>query len=117
LMLLSGVGMVVATQASALSPSRADGSRASEVAGLHGAKPTAVAATAWPWLVLAGGLLAVAVGVLTMVRGRRWPAMGRRYEAGRKPVVVRSSETASSQTSSSEGWMWDRLDEGDDPTV
>ena len=112
LMLLSGVGIVVATQASAFRPSRAVASRASQVAGLPGAKANAVAATGWPWLVLIGGLLAITVGALTMLRSRRWPAMGRRYEAGRKPVAVRSSEASSSETS-----MWDRLDEGDDPTI
>ena len=107
LTLLSGVGIVLATQASAFDPSAAVASRASQVAGLHGAKANEIAATGWPWLVMVGGLLAVVVGVLTMVRSRRWPAMGRRYESGYKPVSVRSSETS----------MWDRLDEGDDPTV
>ena len=117
LTLLSGVGIVVATWASAFDPSAAVASRASQVAGLHGAKASEIAATGWPWLVIVGGLLAVLVGVLTIARSRRWPAMGRRYEAGRKPVPVRSSESSSSETSSSETWMWDRLDEGDDPTV
>lgn len=117
LMLLSGVGIVVATQASAFSPSRAVTSRAVQAAGLHGAKAKAVAATGWPWFALVGGLLAIAVGALTMLRSRRWPAMGRRYEVGRKPVAVSSSQTSSSETSSSETSMWDRLDEGDDPTI
>ena len=112
LMVLSGVGIVVATQGSVFSPSRAVASRAGQVAGLPGARANAVAATAWPWLVLIGGVLAVAVGALTMVRSRQWPAMGRRYEAARTPVAVRSNETSSSGT-----WMWDQLDEGDDPTI
>ncbi len=107
LTLLSGVGIVLATQASAFDPSAAVASRASQVAGLHGAKANDIAATGWPWLVMVGGLLAVVVGLLTMVRSRHWPAMGRRYESGREPVSERSSEAS----------MWDRLDEGDDPTV
>jgi uncharacterized membrane protein (TIGR02234 family) len=107
LMLLAGVGIVTATWSSAFDPSAAIASRARQVAGRSGAKATHLAATGWPWLVLAGGVLAVLVGVLTVLRSRRWPAMGRRYEAGRGPSRSRPSEAS----------MWDRLDEGDDPTL
>jgi uncharacterized membrane protein (TIGR02234 family) len=107
LMVLAGAGIVVATQTSAVDPSAAVASRAGQVAGLHGAKAADVAASGWPWVVLTGGLLAVVVGVVTVVRSRRWPSMGRRYETGR----------TSRPESSGEASMWDRLDEGDDPTV
>jgi uncharacterized membrane protein (TIGR02234 family) len=106
LMVLAGVGIVTATWSSAFDPSAAIASRARQVAGRSGAKATHLAATGWPWLVLAGGVLAVLVGVLTVLRSRRWPAMGRRYEAGRSP-----------RSRPSEASMWERLDEGDDPTL
>jgi uncharacterized membrane protein (TIGR02234 family) len=64
-------------------------------------------ATAWPWIALVAGVVAVATGVFATVASGRWPAMGRRYEsvgaAKRGPVTETS--------------IWDRLDEGDDPTV
>ena len=107
LMLLAGAGIVLATQRSAVDPSAAVASRADQVAGLHGARAADVAASGWPWVVLTGGLVAVVVGVFAIVRGRRWPSMGRRYETGRKARTESSSEAS----------MWDRLDEGDDPTA
>ena len=64
-------------------------------------------ATAWPWIAVVAGLLAIATGVFAAVASGAWPAMGRRYEsagsARRGPVTETS--------------MWDRLDEGDDPTA
>jgi hypothetical protein len=62
--------------------------------------------TGWPWIAAAGGLLAIAAGLLTAVASRDWPAMGRRYE-----------QSGSPSRDSSEASMWDRLDVGDDPTV
>src|SRR5450631_1127377 len=63
-------------------------------------------ATAWPWITLVAGVVAIATGVFATVASRGWPAMGRRYEstgfAKRGPVTETS--------------MWDRLDDGDDPT-
>lgn len=64
-------------------------------------------ATAWPWITLVAGAVAIATGVFAAVASGRWPAMGRRYEstgsARRGPVTETS--------------MWDRLDDGDDPTA
>ncbi len=62
--------------------------------------------TAWPWVTLVAGVLGAACGVLAVVGSGRWPSMGRRYESGRAkdgPLT--------------EVGMWDRLDEGDDPTA
>ncbi len=64
-------------------------------------------ATAWPWIALVAGLVALATGVFAAAASAAWPAMGRRYEsvgaAKRGPVTETS--------------IWDRLDEGDDPTA
>jgi uncharacterized membrane protein (TIGR02234 family) len=63
------------------------------------------AASAW-WLVAAlGGLLVAAGGLLAVLHGSRWPAMGGRYERDAQP---RPRETASA---------WDQLDQGVDPTA
>ncbi|GIJ25267.1 hypothetical protein Vqi01_04290 [Micromonospora qiuiae] len=66
----------------------------------------------WPAICLLGGLLAAAGGLLTALRGHRWPAMGARYErpsnrpAAGGPVGGRGTVDA-----------WDALDRGEDPTV
>jgi uncharacterized membrane protein (TIGR02234 family) len=72
----------------------------------------ALTVTAWAWVTVAAGVLAIAAGALTVGRSGDWPAMGRRYESGgsarRGPVT---------EASHSQATLWDRLDEGDDPTV
>jgi uncharacterized membrane protein (TIGR02234 family) len=72
-----------------------------------------VAVTGWAWVTVAAGLVAIAAGVLTVVSSRAWPAMGRRYESGagarRRQITAATPITAAT--------MWDRLDEGDDPTA
>jgi uncharacterized membrane protein (TIGR02234 family) len=73
-------------------------------------------AAGWPVVVLVAGLLAVAVGVLVVLRGRDWPAMGRRYErpgaAGAGPVRRDDAQTDEERTAAA----WRALDRGDDPT-
>jgi uncharacterized membrane protein len=64
-------------------------------------------ATAWPWIALVGGVVALATGVLATIASGGWPAMGRRYE----------SAGAASRGPITETSLWDRLDEGDDPTT
>jgi hypothetical protein len=64
-------------------------------------------ATAWPWIALVGGLVALATGVFATIASGGWPAMGRRYE----------SAGAASRGPITETSLWDRLDEGDDPTA
>jgi len=57
--------------------------------------------TLW-WLpTLLGSLLVLAVGLLTCMRGRQWPGLGRKYE--------RSTERRLTD--------WQALDQGVDPTV
>jgi len=64
-------------------------------------------ATAWPWIALGAGIVAVATGVFASVASGGWPAMGRRYES-----VGSAKRGPATETS-----IWDRLDEGDDPTA
>jgi uncharacterized membrane protein (TIGR02234 family) len=69
-------------------------------------------ATAWPWIALVAGVVAVATGIYGAVASGRWPSMGRRYES--RPA---GSPAAGPLTDLTELAMWDRLDEGDDPTA
>ncbi len=54
---------------------------------------------------LAGGLLIAAAALWSALQGRRWPAMGGRYE-----------RTPGPEASSSRRAVWDALDHGRDPT-
>jgi hypothetical protein len=76
------------------------------VAGVPGESPvTDVRLTAtWPVLTVAGGALVAVAGLVAIVRGRRWSALGRRYDA--------PSPAAPPQT----GDLWAAQDRGEDPT-
>ena len=77
-------------------------------------------APAWPVLATAGGALGVLAGLAAVVRGRRWPGMGRRYErvvgphgtgGGAAPPAAPMDEDQRA------GAAWAALDRGDDPTA
>jgi hypothetical protein len=57
--------------------------------------------------VVAGAVVAAA-GVVTALRAGRWPAMGARFEAVRRPVTTAPDAPP--------GELWDALDRGTDPT-
>jgi hypothetical protein len=61
--------------------------------------------TGWRWLAGVGGVGVTAAGTATVLRGSRWPAMGRRFEA---PAVARHP--------SDDTDLWRALDRGHDPT-
>ncbi|MBC3191386.1 Trp biosynthesis-associated membrane protein [Pseudonocardia sp. C8] len=69
----------------------------------------AVTATPWPWLAVAGGVLALAATVLLVVREPRLPRLGARYAApgAREGAADTDPDRAA----------WERLDAGGDPTV
>lgn len=62
--------------------------------------------TAWPLVASAGAALLAVAGLLTLVRGARWAALSRRYDA---PAARRAVDPSSA--------AWDRLDRGEDPTA
>jgi uncharacterized membrane protein (TIGR02234 family) len=64
----------------------------------------------WPVLVVVAGLLGVAAGALAVVRGRGWPAMGRRYERGPAEAAPPRTDEDRAQAA------WRALDRGEDPT-
>jgi uncharacterized membrane protein (TIGR02234 family) len=67
--------------------------------------------SAWWAVALAGGILLAAGGILTTLRGSRWPGMSARYD--------RSGPTkpADPATSEDPARLWKSLDRGEDPTV
>ncbi len=90
-----------------------------DLSGLSGAtvsSTTADVSTTWPLLVVLAGLVAAVTGAFTVLRGRGWPAMGRRYErtdgapaAGEAPARPRTDEDRAVDA-------WKALDRGEDPT-
>lgn len=106
LVALAGVGLLIEASIVLAAPGSAVQSEAARLAGRSGVQPAAVAVSGWPWAVIVAGLIAVGAGALAAFASRDWPTMGRRYESG-----GRAPKTAAPAS------MWDRLDEGDDPTV
>lgn len=109
---LAGVGALLATRGGARRMVGAVLALAGAglVIGIAGAAAGSGAGAGWPALVVAGGALVAGVGVVAVLRQRRWPAMGARYErrAARRPAA--EAPTGADQ-------MWEALDRGDDPTA
>lgn len=106
LVALAGIGVLIEASLVLTSPGSAVTAQAARLAGRSGVHPSGVSVSGWPWAVVVAGLIAVAAGVLAVFAGREWPTMGRRYESGGRPPKTAAPAS-----------MWDRIDEGDDPTV
>ncbi|MFG2000149.1 TIGR02234 family membrane protein [Spirillospora sp. NPDC048911] len=72
----------------------------------------AVDVGAWWTISVAGAVLLVAAGLLTLVRGARWPGMSARYE---RQGAARPSAPGKAPDDSSS--LWKSLDRGEDPTA
>jgi uncharacterized membrane protein (TIGR02234 family) len=77
--------------------------------------PDADISAVWPAVALLAGLLGVGAGLLTVVRGRRWPAMGRRYERTDAPDGGRRAPRPETDEDRAQ-LAWRALDRGEDPT-
>ena len=75
-----------------------------------------VTTTAWAWATAAGGLLLTLAGLLTVVRGRSWPALGQRYEAPATPAPTAPASQEPTGPLTEKG-LWEALDRGEDPTA
>jgi uncharacterized membrane protein (TIGR02234 family) len=88
-------------------------SAAAAVPGLGGTADTTLVvhvARTWPVLALVAGVLGVAAGLATVLRGRGWPGMGRRYERDAGAVLPTRTDEDRAQAA------WQALDRGEDPT-
>lgn len=101
IVVLAGLGAAAACIVFAIRPSGVIENATKALAGSSAS--ISVATTPWWVLSLLGGAVAALAGAWTLRSGRRWPAMGSRYER---------SPRAASTTSA-----WDALDKGTDPTV
>jgi uncharacterized membrane protein (TIGR02234 family) len=73
-------------------------------------------AAPWPVVAVVGGVLALGVGGLVVVRGRAWPAMGRRYERAAVPAPAASRPATAETDEDVAQAAWRALDRGEDPT-
>ena len=103
------IGALVVTSAvmALVDPVTASAAAVTAVTGVSGADSVAalvlgVAATAWPVIALAVGLLLTALGVAIVITARRWPVASRKYQA------VQFDDDAVG--------AWDALSDGRDPT-
>jgi uncharacterized membrane protein (TIGR02234 family) len=103
----AGAGTIALAANVLADPGGAAGSRYIGVFSLSANPSISVRATGWPWADVCAGVLAALVGGFAVLRSGGWPAMGRRYESGGRAA----------QPSSDASSMWDRLDQGDDPTA
>jgi uncharacterized membrane protein (TIGR02234 family) len=88
--------------------------------GLGQAHVTSDPVAGWAALALVAGVLGVLAGLLVVLRGRRWPGMGRRYErtgtTGQQPPVPSRPGRPETDEDRHQA-AWKALDRGDDPTV
>jgi uncharacterized membrane protein (TIGR02234 family) len=112
LMAVSGVALVW-TAARALAGGLRDA--AAEVPVVVGT-PVAEVSPVWPAATVVAGVLGAVAGILVVLRGRRWPGMGSRYERGTAtgggapaPARPRTEEDRAQLA-------WNALDRGEDPT-
>ncbi|HEY8457971.1 MAG TPA: Trp biosynthesis-associated membrane protein [Actinopolymorphaceae bacterium] len=73
-----------------------------------------VSTSGWPVVAGIGCALLAAAGVMTVLWGREWPAMGVRYDS---PSSASSVPARVGRTSGRDDDAWTALDRGDDPTL
>ncbi|WP_433324908.1 Trp biosynthesis-associated membrane protein [Spirillospora sp. CA-294931] len=114
LLALFGVGIAY-TSASSVRQEHVVSTAGEESALIRLARDTSTDVSLWWTVSLAGGVLLAAAGLVTVLRGARWPGMSARYERARGAAVPAGrSRTAPDDDPSS---LWKSLDQGDDPTL
>ncbi|MEU6034966.1 Trp biosynthesis-associated membrane protein [Actinomadura sp. NPDC047616] len=115
----AGVGVLLVLFGAAIGYASVASVRASHVRAAADEKSALLRLAAHPsvdvnlwWVVsLAGGLLLLAAGLVTLLRGARWPGMSARYE---RPVTAAPRTPPRADDPSS---LWKSLDRGEDPTA
>lgn len=125
LLVTAAVGTAVASTGFLRDPGAARyttaGAQGVGVAVVSPGTPGQVHVSAWPWLTCVAAVLLLVAGASATLRGRRWPALGRRYEP---PVVGGAGSGARGPAVAAApprrpgpAVLWDDLDAGRDPTA
>ena len=124
LMALAGVVIASTSVTAALDPATTAAAAVADATGTT-ALAQDYAVTAWPWVAVSGGVLAVLCGVTAAVAGRGWHS-ARRYETapaapgpgltpgGEHPAA--SAREAAQRRRVDQMDAWDELSRGNDPT-
>jgi uncharacterized membrane protein (TIGR02234 family) len=101
-------------------PTSAVAGTVTEATGISGEDAVAalveqVQPTAWPFVTLAGWIVLLAAGVLTLVTGHGWRGSGRRYQTDAAATTATGTGTASRPHDAIDSW--DDLSRGEDPTA
>jgi uncharacterized membrane protein (TIGR02234 family) len=73
---------------------------------------TASVGSIWPWLALLAAVPIVLGGAVTIVRGRAWSGLSRRYDAPAEPAAAAQVDVEVEDADEA----WDALSRGEDPT-
>lgn len=108
-----GAGVIALSVRAVLSAPDVLGTVAAEGSGTTGTLEATGSANAWPWVAVAGAVLLLVAAGGTVAGGRRWGALGGRYE--------RSTGDGATEVGGARGERvdsdWDRVTRGDDPSV
>jgi uncharacterized membrane protein (TIGR02234 family) len=111
--LMSVTGLaIVWTAGRALAGGLADAAAELPLAGT----PVVEVSAVWPVATALAGVLGALAGGLVVVRGRRWPGMGSRYERGTQPGAGAPAAERTTTEEERASLAWKALDRGEDPT-
>ncbi|WP_449281454.1 Trp biosynthesis-associated membrane protein [Leucobacter sp.] len=113
LVALLGAGLIALTSGVLADPLAAAGGRITELTGIAGGAAGSEVlwsdVSAWGWVSLLAGALAVALGAIVLLFSGRWGAAGRKYDSA--PKAAGAPGGAPDRISD-----WDSLSEGTDPS-
>ena len=117
---LLGLAVVAAGIGALADPVAASKGAVGEVAGVSDTAAVRqvvdrVDVTAWPAVGIAGGVLAVVLGIVVFVVQRNWPGPTRKYAAATAGAAADARAAAPTQRDAITDW--DDLSAGDDPTA
>jgi uncharacterized membrane protein (TIGR02234 family) len=113
---LAGAGTVASVVGVLIDPRGAAAPAVPAATGRAGPLPGGASPSAWVWLALLGGLVALGGGLFAAVRAGRWPVPGRRFETGNGQLPATRPAARTSDPGEDPVAAWDALSRGEDPT-
>jgi uncharacterized membrane protein (TIGR02234 family) len=107
----SGAAAVAVAVGVVQAPSGSVRSALSGVTGRTGDLASTTVVSGWPWAAVAGAVLVVLAGAVSLLRARQWSGLSDRYERPAEPGAPGTGGPGSEHVD-----PWDALSRGDDPT-
>lgn len=108
-----GAGVIALSLRAVLAAPDVLGSVAAADSGTTGVLEATGSANAWPWVAVAGSVLLLVAAGGAAVGGRRWAALGGKYERPGGDDAAQVGGARGERVDSD----WDRVTRGDDPSV